>query len=115
MSDWRKLNPRLGGLVTEARQIGEDEFEFRHSQDVSGLVEQNKAMRNAGDGYTKSREMRRVASIPMILIEKWKNEEGIDVFNPDHAVAVARKLNSSDFAFLRTADGTLGVSNGVIR
>lgn len=114
MSEWKTLGIRQGGMVTQARQTGEDTFEYRHVQDIGAHLEQNKAMRNHNDGYSKTREFRRVASIPPVVIEMWKNE-GIDVFNPDHQEAVMRKLNDPDYGLLRTADGTLGISNGVIR
>jgi hypothetical protein len=113
-NEWKTLGVRQGGMVTQARQIGEDEFEIRHVQDIASHLEANKAMRNHNDGYSQSREFRRVASIPPVVIEMWKNE-GIDVFNPDHQEAVMRKLNDPDYGLLRTADGTLGISNGVIR
>jgi hypothetical protein len=35
--------------------------------------------------------------------------------DPDVAVKLAAKLNSNEYMYLRTADGQLGVSNGVIR
>jgi hypothetical protein len=76
-------------------------------EDVEPVLELNKALATSGDGYTPSRELRRAASIPFAIIEKWKNELGIDVFNPDHIGAVRRLLNSSEYAFLRTAPGRL--------
>lgn len=75
--------------------------------DVEANLEANKALYTLNDGYTPSREMRRAASIPMAIIEKWRNEHGIDVFNPDHIGAVRRLLNSNEYAFLRTAPGRL--------
>ena len=58
------------------------------------------------------REMKRVASIPAGLVAKWLMEEGLDVFNPEHAERVARKLNDPDYAYLRTAPGHLGMIDG---
>lgn len=75
--------------------------------DVEPLLEANKALYTSGDGYSPSREWRRAASIPMAIIEKWRNELGVDVFNPDHKPAVRRLLNSNEYAFLRTAPGRL--------
>jgi hypothetical protein len=83
------------------------------------VIEQNKAMRTHNDGYSPSRELRRVASIPFIIGLQWLNEEGwwfLDAgHDPDVAVKLARKLNDPDWAYLRTADGQVGVSNGVMR
>lgn len=76
-------------------------------EDVEPALELNKALATSGDGYSPSRELRRAASIPMVVIEKWRNELGIDVFNPDHKAAVRRLLNSSEYLYLRTAPGRL--------
>lgn len=75
--------------------------------DVEPLLEANKALAADGDGYSRSRELRRAASIPMAVIEKWKNEMGVDVFNPDHLPKVRQLLNSSEYLWLRTAPGRL--------
>lgn len=75
--------------------------------DVEPLLEANKALYTSGDGYSPSREWRRAASIPMAIVEKWRNEHGVDVFNPDHRAAVRRLLNSNEYLYLRTAPGRL--------
>jgi hypothetical protein len=83
--------------------------------ETDSVTELNKAMRTHNDGYSPSRELRRVASIPYILIHKWQVEEGWNALDPANADRLVRKLNDPDYAFLRTADGNLGYSNGVIR
>jgi hypothetical protein len=75
--------------------------------DVEPILELNKALAASGDGYSPSREWRRAASIPLAIVEKWRNELGVDVFNPDHKPAVRRLLNSSEYLYLRTAPGRL--------
>lgn len=77
------------------------------SEDVEPALELNKALYTSNDGYTPSREMRRAASIPMAVVEKWRNELGVNVFDPDHLPAVRRLLNSSEYLYLRTAPGRL--------
>lgn len=73
-------------------------------QDCEPILENNKILQNLDDrGWDKEKFFRRAALIPNILIEKWKNEEGIDVFNDDHWPAVRRKLNSNEYRHLRTA------------
>lgn len=79
------------------------------------IIERNKAMANHNDGYSPSRELRRVAHIPWIIIQKWKNEEGWDALDPDHSDKLMQKLNDPDWAYLRTSEGRLGMSNGVMR
>lgn len=79
------------------------------------IIERNKAMATHNDGYSPSRELRRVASIPFILINKWLNEEGWNALDPANHDRLARKLNDPDYAFLRTAEGRVGIDNGVLR
>lgn len=81
-------------------------FTERLVQDCEPVLEINKAMTLHNDGYTPGREMRRAASIPMGVVLKWR-EEGIDIFNPNHAYAIKRKLNDPEWRYLRTADGKL--------
>lgn len=76
-------------------------------EDVEPILENNKALAASGDGYSPSRELRRAASIPMAVIEKWRNELGVDVFDPDHKPKVRQLLNSSEYLYLRTAPGRL--------
>ena len=77
-------------------------------QDVAPVLESNKALQNEDDhGWSRSRELRRAATIPDIIILKWRSEEGIDVFDPNHWPAVKRKLNSGEYRWLRTAPGSL--------
>lgn len=77
-------------------------------QDVEPILEFNKARQNAEDGgWSPTRELRRAATIPDIVILKWRNELGIDVFNRDHWPAVKRLLNSNEWRHLRSAPGQL--------
>lgn len=80
---------------------------FERVQDVEAILDRNKQLANDGDGYSKSRELRRVASIPLVVIEKWLNEEGINFFDPNCEAVIRRKLNSQEYQYLRTAPGRL--------
>lgn len=94
------------------------DFRFASTQDVDPILDRNKAMATHNDGYTPSRDVKRVATIPYIVGLKWLNEEGwwfMDTHDPDVARKLAQKLNDPDWRHLRTADGQVGVSNGVIR
>jgi hypothetical protein len=74
------------------------------TQDCTPILERNKALANDGDGYSPSREFRRVASVPNVVVEQWLNE-GINIFDPDHWPEIRRRLNDPDNRFLRTAPG----------
>lgn len=73
----------------------------------SEVLENNKAMATANDGYTADRSMRRVASIPLGLLLYWRNVEGWNPLAPENAKKLKEKLNSSEFLWLRTAPGRL--------
>jgi hypothetical protein len=95
------------------------ETRFAATQDVAPMLELNKQMATHNDGYSASRELRRVASIPYMVGLKWLNEEGwwfMDAAKDDLvAKKLAAKLNSSEYAYLRTAPGRVGVTNGEMR
>ncbi len=82
-------------------------LEIHRVQDVEPILDWNKRQQADGDGYTPSRDLKKVASIPLVIAEKWRNELGVDVFNPDHKAAARRLLNSNEYLWLRTSGGTI--------
>lgn|GEM_PF-937839 len=105
-----------GDVVHFAEDDGAGGLLIHSVQDVAPILERNKAMANHNDGYSPSRELRRVAFIPNIVRLKWLNEEGWDAWRPDlYGERLAAKLNDPDWRFLRTAPGRVGLSNGLIR
>lgn len=77
------------------------------TQDVEPILDRNKELANASDGYTPSRDMQLAASIPLIVWMKWMTEEGWNAFDPANQNKLKRKLNDPDFLYLRTAHGRL--------
>lgn len=117
MPRWRPLISRAGGMQTDVLFDADGKVVFRTQQEVDPVLDHNRVVRNhCGDGYTPSRDMKRVASIPVSIIHKWLTEEGIDVWSGDQQDRLAKKLNDPDYAFLRTAPGRLGpVGDGTYR
>jgi hypothetical protein len=60
-----------------------------------------------GGVETKDKSMRKVASIPLIIIEKWKRELGVDVMNKDHMTKVKQLLNDPQYRYLRTHESVI--------
>ena len=83
-----------------------DTATIRRVQDVEPVLDRNKALYTHNDGYSPSRDIRRVASIPLVVVEQWM-KEGIDIFDPNCREAVKKKLNDPENLFLRTAPGRL--------
>lgn len=87
----------------------EDNMIVKSEQDVQPLLELNKKELNGDSIYggVEGNGMRKVASIPLIVIEKWKRELGVDVFNKDHMPKVKQLLNDSEWHWLRTHESNL--------
>ena len=107
-SNWLPMGPAENGVSWQIRDDGKT-TEMLATADVTDHLEQNKAMMNHNDGYSPSRELRRVASIPAIIILKWKEELGVDFYSsdPEQKRKVRQLLNSSEYLFLRTAPGRI--------
>jgi len=85
-----------------------DSLTIVNEEDVEPNLDVNKELYNDQDGgWSKSREFRRVASIPNILIEKWLIEENVNVLLPENKQWLRKKLNSNEYLYLRTAPGEL--------
>ena len=79
-------------------------------QDVEPLLDLNKKEATGDSMYGTGRGpmgMRKVASIPLVIIEKWKAELGVDAMNKDHMPKVKQLLNDPEYRFLRTGGGTI--------
>jgi hypothetical protein len=105
-----------GGLSHHWVDNGDGTFKVVSSQDVAPILERNKAMANHNDGYSPSRELRRVAFIPDIIRQKWLDEEGWDAYRPDlYGDKLVQKLNDPEWRYLRTAEGRVAYTNGRVR
>ncbi len=95
------------GLRHAWRREADGALVLTASQDVSDILDANRAMATHNDGYGPTRELRRAASIPLVLVVKWLNEEGWNAFDPACADRLKRKLNDPDYLWLRTAPGRI--------
>lgn len=84
-----------------------DKVIVQASADVSAMLEMNKRMFSANEGWGWAKSMRRCASIPHILRLKWLVEEGWDAWKEEHEDALNKKLNDAEWRHLRTAPGRL--------
>ena len=75
-------------------------------------LKHNKELLNLIDGYTKDKSFKRVASIPTLALEIWAKEyNGTNNFlslpKEIQNKILKTKLNSSEFKYFRTAQGSL--------
>lgn len=73
-------------------------------QDIEPCLEQNQRDRNASSThFDRHRAMHHAARIPLVIIEKYRAEKGIDLMNdPD---AMRKFLNDPDNKIFRTRGG----------
>ena len=76
------------------------------------IIDHNKKMYTQNDGYSKSRDLKRVASIPTLVLELWTKEYNgtgnwFALPKEVQQKILKKKLNSSGFQYFRTAPGRL--------
>ena len=82
-------------------------FGIETIQDVTPILDANVNDYNSGnDGYTSSRDMRKVASIPLIEVQRLL-QQGIDIFKREDWPRIAAKLDDPDWRKFRTAHGRI--------
>lgn len=85
-------------------------FKIQTEQDVSHILEANKAMALDTD-RTKlgiKRDMVHYARIPDSVIMKWKAEKGVDLFDKSHRKAVFKLINDPEYKYLKATHMTHG-------
>lgn len=89
------------------------ELVVKRWQDFTPYLDQNKRDMHCAPTwrpFAGKRKLRKVAEIPNIVAEQWFRE-GINIFSPDPGMQkkVREKLDSNEYAFLRTYPGRMGV------
>ena len=73
-------------------------------QDVSSILDTNKAMQNEPETWKQGVKngFAHYAQIPNIVIEKWLNEHGVNVYKKEHRAKVFQLLNQPEYRYLKT-------------
>lgn len=74
-------------------------IEYRH--DAQATVDHNKAIDSDSGGWSKSREWKHVASVPVTVQLEMINRYGVDPFKRGHEDLLKRALNDPDYRYLR--------------
>ena len=101
--DW----DRCAGVAHWWLEDGEGNWAQQSFQHTDAMLDLNKEAQNHCDPYNGERDVRMVARIPLIIIEKWRNELGVDYWNPDHQDRIDRLLNDPEWRWLRTDEGAI--------
>lgn len=99
----KKLLSDKNGIKT-TMEVNSDKTTVSKTQDVEGLLNLNKIRSNVMGKKINDDAYNHVASIPATLIVKWLQEEGLDIYNPDHAHRLKLKLNDPEYMYLRTSE-----------
>lgn len=102
--DWRllKRNP-LTGIEEWWRKNADGTCTIRMTQDVEPIFDYNRAKANHNDGWSADKELRRFASVPMTVIQDFKNK-GVDLMRPEADLRTFKRImNDGDFSKFRTA------------
>ena len=63
------------GITTRYIQESDGKLTINNQQNVNPLLKRNKELYNHDDGYlSKEREMKRVASVPPLVLQIWAHE-----------------------------------------
>jgi|TARA_R110000803_G_scaffold63514_3_gene124188 hypothetical protein len=110
----RKILEDKDGLITNTYfDNDKDGVIQKRSQDFKPIIEHNKKLYNQNDGYSPGKGLKRIASIPTLILEIWAKEYNKDTNNGNwfalpkevQSKILKEKLNSSDFRYFRTASG----------
>ena len=100
------------GLLSDTFHDGEKGVVHQRSVNHKPILDHNKKLFNLNDGYSPSRELKRVASIPTLVLEIWAKEYNgtnnwFQLPKNIQRKIMRTKLNSNEFRYFRTAEGNL--------
>jgi hypothetical protein len=96
------------GDVIESYEYDEIEKKsvIKTTQDVEPYLDQNQVERNSQSSGWKG-DLHKVATVPLIMIEKWSKELGCNILEKKNRHLLMLKLNDRDYSKLRTKEGRL--------
>jgi len=85
-----------------------DVTSIQRVQNVEPILEANKRLQNTDhEKQGIKHNWWHAAMIPIMVIEKWLVEDGINAYDPNDIKAVKKKLNDPEWRYLRTGRGKL--------
>ena len=109
-----KKDTIVDGLKKETFSLDEMEKKIVLNEEVNidSHLKHNKILLNQDDGYSKSRDLKRVASIPTLALSVWAKEYNGDgnwfaLPKEVQSKILKTKLNSNEFKYFRTAEGKI--------
>ena len=93
-------------------QESDGKLTIHNKQNINPVLERNKKLYTHNSGYTASKDFKRIASIPPIILQIWTKEYNgtrnwFALPKETQNKILRTKLNSSEFRYFRTAEGKL--------
>ena len=102
------FNPLTGERITFHYNHSDDTFTVEHSQDCTPIIEWNKRQQiEANHALQRKKDWVLAAKIPNVVIMNWRQQHGVDFFNPEHEQAWKNLLNHPDYEYLRCIPGKI--------
>lgn len=98
----KRLIEQDNGVATVYHDLG-DRVVVQNVQDVSAIVEANKRAYNDASGCKS--EMVHIGRIPVVIMERWCKEDGINYMAKENMKALLRKLENPDNRMFKTHPG----------
>ena len=100
------------GVKTRYIKESDGKLTINSQHDLNSLMDRNKKLYTHNDGYTPSKDFKRVASIPPIILQLWTKEyNGSNNWwalpKEIQKKIMRTKLNSSEFKYFKTSEGSL--------
>lgn len=92
----------LTGISTWFHKDSDKGFKLETTQDVSAIIDQNRALQNEAVAKGQSGEMWHAATVPMVILQKWATDAGLAMNDKAFGEVVKKKLNDPDNRFMRT-------------
>lgn len=104
-----KIMPFLDDPGIKSQWIDNEDgtITITQEQDLTPLLERNRAIQNSHDGYTPSREMQFVGTISELVHAEFL-AKGINLYHPAFEKELRAYLNDSDYRGFRTGSGYVG-------
>ena len=100
------VNPFTGETVTFDYNAADDSITIGHHQDCAPIIDDNKRQIIEADHSQQIKnDWIKYATVPYVVIEKWKRELGVNFFSPDPAEfkKVMMLINSRDWRKVKTS------------
>ena len=96
---------RLGGVTnTTVYQESDGTIHVQEFQDCQSILDSNQAKRDHRfDSWSPLGTVREEFQIPMVLVEKWRQECGHPMFSEEHMAYMDRELKKPEYAYVSAA------------